>query len=136
VSHHGCLFVRCKVSQPDAHKSCSQPAVLTQMEVEKKEAKRKRDEGKVSGGGKLPKRAKGAKKQWWEDSGADGCESEADDDVDYYTKEVLDPCSHTMFFELHICPTSANSRMLCFVLMWMVWFGGKGSHVEWEMGPL
>ena len=57
-----------------------------QVERQKQAAKRKRSEGQSGASGKLPKRQKGAKREWWE-TGEPG-DSEQDDDVDYYTKEV------------------------------------------------
>lgn len=53
---------------------------------QKEHAKRKRQEGKGATGGKLPKRQKGAKKEWWEEGDAGA--SDVDDEAAYYEQEV------------------------------------------------
>ena len=60
--------------------------ICMQVERQKQAAKRKRAESQSGAGGKLQKRQKGAKREWWE-TGEPG-DSEQDDDVEYYTKEV------------------------------------------------
>lgn len=64
-----------------------QSGLHLQAEQEKKLAKRQRDEVRAAPSGKLPKRAKGQKKQWWEDDGSEEV-AEDDNDVAHYEREA------------------------------------------------